>query len=241
MPKRSYSNAFGGSSVATSGRTMYRARKTYRRRAIRGAKLSRYMPSTNIHAFRRYCTIQNVDVTGPFIDLSWTFTLADVINYTEFTALYDRFCLDKCLVKIKMVSNPNSVAYTNAAGGTTVAASLVNNTNIYPTIWFCPDYDNATTETIDQLKQRGRVQCKVLKPDEYLTMSVRPAVASAVYNGLTSGYGPRWSTWIDCDNATTAHYGMKASIDLAGFDPTNDYPYRFSIERLYYFRCKDVR
>jgi len=196
---------------------------------------------TNVHAFRRYCTMQTVEVTGPFINLSWTFTLADVINYTEFTALYDRFCLDKCIVNIKMVSNPNSTAYTNVAGGTTVSAASINNTNIFPTIWYCQDYDNAATETIDDLKQRSRVKCKVLKPDQYCSLPVRPAVATAVYNGITSGYGPRWGAWIDCDNATTAHYGLKAAIDLGGFDPTNDWPYRFQIERVYYFRCKDVR
>lgn len=222
-----------GNAVASSSRKIRpMARKSKRLQFSR-------LPSTNLHHFKRYGTTETLTMTSAELNLAATFDFQKIINYSEFTALYDRFCIDKVVLSIKMISNPDASYYTNVAGGVTTGA--VNNTNIYPVMIYCPDYDNATTETYQQLKERSRSKMVILSPNKFHQMSVRPAVSNSLYGSVTSNFGPRWGQWIDEANASTPHYGMKIAITTPGLAPSSDWPYRFHLESLYYFRCKDVR
>lgn len=233
--KRS-SDAMSSTSSRVIRRVAKKSRPSWKR-----LRMSR-LPSLNVHHFKRYGTTETLEMTGPELNLAATFDFSKIINYTEFTALYDRFCIDKVVLCIKMISNPNSVAYANVAGGGTIATTLVNNANIYPVMIYCPDYDNANTETYQQLKERTRSKMVVLQPNKFHYFSVRPAVSNTYYGvGIASAYGPKWSQWIDESNAQTPHYGMKIAITTPVLDPTNDYPYRFHLESCYYFRCRDVK
>lgn len=239
MPKRLRDSSDGMARSSTrSVRTIRRVRRAPRYGRLRLSRL----PSYNLHHFKRYGTTETITMQTAEVNLAATFDFSKILNYTEFTALYDRFCIDKVVMSIKMISNPDATAYTNVAGGVGVGAAAVNNTNIFPVMIYCPDYDNANTETYAQLKERSRSKMVILEPNKFHYMSLRPAVSNTYYGvALASAFGPKWGAWIDEQNAQTPHYGMKLAITTPGLAPSSDWPYRFHLETLYYFRCKDIK
>ena len=82
----------------------------------------------------------------------------------------------------------------------------------------------------------------ILKPNRYIKIAIKPAVAGQVYRTATAtGYSPKWNTWIDMNQNDVLHYGLKYVVDTSGLDPNDTQPFKLEIERTYYFKCKDVR
>lgn len=133
----------------------------------------------------------------------WTFMqfqLAHTNNFSEFTALYDQYKIQK--VKIFFEYGQNS-AEADSRGG------------VIPKLVTFPDYDDRAAVTFTELMQReattrrsklSRMVVKTIVPKikMYGETSSDPSVSSpsATYK----------RAWIDCSNPNFNHYGLKLAV-----------------------------
>lgn len=244
MPKRSRSRSSSrGSGMYSRAMSRSPSVARYRSRSVSArpirltVKRSR-LNSCNVHKFTRWVgTPQLCSCTASTYESAGIFQLSDLPNVSEFANLYDRYKLTHVQARIQLITNPNAVTYTNAASG-----GPVTGTNWYPKFWYCPDYDDSGAESLESLKQRAKTKCFVLQPNRQYKVNIKPACLVRTYGSvLSDGFDPRWNVWIDMSNTSVAHYGYKYVIDMNGFDPVNDYPFKVQIEYKYWFTCKDVR
>lgn len=123
------------------------------------------------------------------------FRLADLPNYTEFTALFDQYKIDK--VEVNFVPNISQ-----------------NSANDIPIVYTVVDFDDGNTPAnLDVLRQ---YETAILHADPRrpFKRTLVPRVATAAYSGGFSGYANQTS-WIDVASASVEHYGVKAGASAA--------------------------
>lgn len=206
-------------------------RPTRRRIGLRASRLLKY----NVHVYKRYATPATIDTSASSssYDQSIIFTLDQVRGVSELTALYDQYMITGVKVMFQLVTNPDSDTTTNT---TTVA----NATNFYPKLMYVRDYDNNTVETPNELRERNNMTMRVLRPNQIVSVFVRPALRNLLYlDGASVANAPIWNQWIDCSTTQTPHYGLKYCIDNLGNTALQGY--RMRIEYQYFVRFKNVR
>lgn len=210
-----------------------------RRMARKRVARSRVFPSRDVHSFKRWAATNTVLGSTTSTDgkgFAETFTMNKLPSYTEFDTLYDRYMLTTVVVRVQLISNPDANSWM---GGNVTS----NAQNWYPKFWYYPDYDDDTAPTsFDEVKQISKVKHFVLRPNKEYKIVIRPAINMQTYRtSTTTGYAPKWNQWIDIAQTDVPHFGLKYWIDNNGIDPADSMPVTVRLERLYYFKCKDVR
>lgn len=207
-------------------------------RTLKKAKISR-----NLHHFTRFAanpvTNTCTSTDNPFAAV---FTFNDMSVPSDFTTLYDRYKITMVQARIQLVNNPDSYWGPNPSTYDQTTAGVQGRSNWFPKFWYCKDYDDGQTETVDQLRQRAGTKFFVLRPNKVYKINIRPAILAQTYQtSVSTGYAPKWNQWIDAGNTDVPHYGMKYNIDTLGLDPQNNYPFTVRIEYKFWFSMKDVR
>lgn len=198
----------------------------------RWTMLSRLDNRTNIHRFCRWTVPTVVTMTGATSEQPLVWSFDNLINKDDFTTLYDRYRIDYVRVRAQLMTNPDASNFVNSA--------LPNYTNWFPKLWWCPDYDDGAQETLDDLKQRAKTRCIILRPNQFYKFGVKPAILAQTYRtAVSTGYTPKWKQWIDMAQTNVPHYGIKCVIDGSALDPLQDFRVQFDCQ--VYFTCKDVR
>lgn len=203
-PKRRYANPV-------------RSRLVRRRRMMR-----RGQP---VHHFKRTLYLENnIQATSSVAtSTSFGFTLNMLPNVTDFTNLFDMYCIKKVVWKlIPRFSQFNGV-YSNP-------------NDLLAQVHTCIDYDDAlplpTTTGLSAITQYE--SHRVTRGNRVHTRSVVPKLeidAGASYS-LPKAY-----QWVDCDNVTALHNGIKLFIpQLPGTGNTLSY----DTQMVVYFKCKNV-
>lgn len=212
-------------------------RPTRRTRAYKLRSLGRY----NLHSYIRWANPDSTPHAGTQTAPGTTttscytkaFGLSETVNSSELTALYDQYQIMGVKVMFQLVSNPDASTSINSGASS-------NHNNFFPKLWYVRDYDNATLESLDELKQRNNAKCVVLKPDRMYSVYVRPAIRNQVYlDGVSTATSPIWKQWLDCSTSTVPHYGLKWVIATEGFTPTQTWNVR--VEYKYFIKFKNAR
>lgn len=209
-------------------------------RSMRRPRFSKYKsrPNRNMHAFKRWAQSNTVigGSTSAGLGFAEAFTFNQLPSYTEFDVLYDRYMITTVVLKIQLIQNPDASYYT-------ASTTTVNAANWYPKFWYYPDYDdNTAPSSLDEVKQNARAKHFVLQPNREYKVVVKPAVNIQAYRtSTTTGYAPKWNQWIDIAQTDVPHYGWKYFIDYNDITPQAAQRPSVRIERLFYFKCKDVR
>jgi len=193
--------------------------------------------SLNTHRFSRYALGTSVvlmgDGSAKFFSNNHIFTLANVVNASEFGNLFDQFRIDKVVVTYQLLNNPDA--------NNNIASTVSNSTNWYPTVWSIPDYDDSAALNISEMKERIGVRNRILRPNQKMKFVVRPKVLVQTYRtALTTGYAPK-SLFVDMSTQDIPHYGLKTTIDFADIPPSATNQFRVLQEFKYFFTCKNVR
>jgi len=157
-------------------------------------------------------------------------SLNNVVNYTEFTNLFDTFSIAS--VDVSFLFTRNSSEMGSSAVG-----------DLIPILVTANDYDDATAPAlISDLFQYD--SCHFHRLDQPLTVSFKPRVAASLYlTAVTTAYSqPNGKTWVDAGNAGCPWYGLKWGImgDMGGGIGANTIGYLTTIVR-YHIQCKDTR
>jgi len=137
---------------------------------------------------------------------AYSFKLSDLPQYTEFTALFDKYRITG--VKLKVIPR---ITMQTPAGYQTAATSYM------PTIVHTIDYDDATTPTdASQLNQYDTV--KMAHNGKPFSVWIRPRAAQAQFGaGVFTSYGSsNPKQWMDVASPDIVYYGWKWA--------TNGYP-----------------
>lgn len=202
----------------TTGRRVKR-RMSFRRRRIT-AKRSR----RQVHAFKRMTP--STSISGNAVNLPLLgvepVQLNSLYGVNEFSALFDQYTIDRVVLKFFMRIDPSAQVAGSAS---------------FPRLYWIRDRDDSTLPpNIQTLKERQNCKMAILDPNRAVTISFRPNVLQEIYSSATtSTYSPKWGQWIDMADTAARHYGIKYAVD--DFTNTN---YRLDIERIFYFRCRDV-
>ena len=159
----------------------------------------------NTHSFKRMDEIYttgtktiscNFGASGYTTD-SRSFTLSDVTDYSEFTNLYDKYMITgvKVYFDYSMSATP---------GGNTTSL-------YYPKLFVKIDKDDSAVPTLNEMT--SSTQVKVLRfnaTNNTRSIYLRPSCLTNIYNGmLFDAHGSNGKRWLDCNNASVPHYGMK--------------------------------
>lgn len=218
---------------------VYKKRVIRRKRIVRRKRkmVVKRVPRTNFmtHAYNRWeADARNITLSAPAGQVSAThhFALNFLPQFAEFTNLYDQYMIYGIKAIIQLVNNPDA----NTATNTTTA----NLTNFFPKLWYCFDRDDDGSETISSMKERVGSKCRILRPNSFISIFIKPSVRDDSINAATGvGYRPMRPTYVDCGNVAVKHYGIKYVVDSLGLAPGN--PFIVKIEYKYYFKMKQPR
>lgn len=159
------------------------------------------------------------------------FTLADVPNATEFTALFDMYRI-KCIV-IKLIPMIRDVSIDSA----TVPPTLGQGPGL---VFHVIDNDdaNALTAIADYYQYQNFRHTVVASPKSVIR-KIYPKVIVPAFQGSTfSSPTPVGNRWIDCSAPTAWHYGFKFYIPPYQNAAT---PQIWQVQLKYYLQFKNVR
>jgi hypothetical protein len=191
--------------------------------------------SLNKHSFSRYGEAGTVSFNAIGQASDWDFKFNQIINYTEFSSMFDNFRIDYVIMKMQLITNPDANTLNNVN-------STFNSNNWFPKLWYIRDYDGGGSETLSSIKERQGVSFFVLKPNKEYSIKIMPKVAVQTYRtSTTTGYAPK-RLFLDFVNGLDVpHYGLKTVFDTLGVDPSDSTGFQVRWEVKYYFTCKDVR
>lgn len=201
-------------------------RRTNRRRvktAKKIVKIAKYKAPSQVHWFRRLVVQDGVlSTTVPNNYLNMSFTLADVPDVSDFTALYDEYRLVAVKVRIEPVFS-NNINWSNQAGTTLYTAG-----RIYGVV----DKDGyGGIMTLTQMLQHGN--CKYSRAGGGITFNLKPHILSNVDGGTSQ---KSTTGWIDMSSTGIKHYGLNLLVDGYNAEGMN-----FRIIKEYVFGCKGTR
>lgn len=161
------------------------------------------------------------------------FQLSSLPNYTEFTNLFDQFRINMIKYSIIQNRNVNQTFYDSAT-------TLVNYTAL-PTIVSIIDYDDsATTPNLNTLYQyqNQKVTSYGVPHKRIFSPSV---LASAYETGIGTAYMPRFKQWIDTEDSSTIHFGIKWAATALDNSAISTTPFNALVRMTYYIQCKNVK
>lgn len=185
--------------------------------------MSRSALNNPVHHFKRATSMfefagNAIYAPGLFTPLSPTFD--QIINYTEFSSLFDLYRINSVVFRIQLVIDPGAQTAANAR---------------YPILYYYRDYtDSSVPSSLNEFQENQKTQRRTLTPWKPVIIKIKPNVLNVMYNtSITSTYKPLFKQWLDMAKTNTQHFGIKYAID----DLTNT-NYKIQVTSVYYFSCK---
>jgi hypothetical protein len=148
-----------------------------------------------IYTFSRTASKGSFQATTVAIGaLGLSFSLNDLPNVSEFTALFDQYRILQ--VTVSMVPN-------------------VTSSQPLP-IYSCIDYDDASVPAASSdIYQKDTSQ--VNDGTQVIVRTLNPkSLVSAYLSAVSTAYSPEWGVWYDCDQPGVPHYGLKFFSPIIG-------------------------
>jgi len=206
-----------------------RARKysIARRTGITRSLITRRNPT---YSFKRKAFVESLAVVygGGDILGAYTFSLSKLPNYTEFTALFDRYRINGVLIEFM----PAVDSFSTQPGVSMTAFAL-------PQVRTIIDHtEDGAPANFNEMYQYKN--CKMTQGNRIHKRFLKPAVlTSAFETAVSTAYIPKWKQWITTDDPTTPHYCIKYGINALPSAAMGTLYYR--VYTTYYFQCKDLK
>lgn len=169
-----------------------------------------------------------VTMNGSYdIPFAMQFRLDDLINFSDITTLADKYRIRAVYVRII----PN---FTN---------NPLNGLFSYPSIQYVRDDDDFTPPTVQLLREKMGVKLKTFKPGQYVGIKIAyPKLQMSALNGSGGNSNAVMTNrWLDCQNATIPHYGIKGVISNMDLVATSTAKISFKFDVAYVVEAKDFQ
>lgn len=161
------------------------------------------------------------------VPFSMQFRLDDLINSSDITTLADKYRIKAVYVRIipNFTQNP------------------LNGQFSYPSLQYIRDDDDNTPPTLQQLREKMGVKIKTFKPGQYVGIKIAyPKIQTPALNGSgTTSNAVMTNRWLDCQNATIPHYGIKGVISNMDLVSTATAKISFKFDVAYVVEAKDFQ
>ncbi len=128
------------------------------------------------------------------IPFSMKFSLNQVINSGEITALADKYKLLKTVVRIYFNSNQ----------------ATVNGSGSLPQFTYMTDADDVSIPTTSQVREKMGAKIKYFNNKNFMSITLYPKPTQEVFgSSVFTAYGPGYKGWLDCNSPQVEHYGLK--------------------------------
>lgn len=217
-------------------------------------KLYKYVPiALRPHHFMRQ-TISSLALPGTwsayngiggtasgYLATNLTFKLSDIPGYTEFTALFERYRLDKIVVEVQV---PQTIAGGDFdTSGTSIDVAQMKLVTL-------PSTDTnrvSVAKNLDDVLQMNKPQHRDLigVKDNKVSTVIKPNILFQTYEtAVATGYTEKYSPWLYVEEPDHIHYGLSLGVYrvdgsiMAG--PGNVPLPKFMLTTKYYFTMKTV-
>lgn len=188
-------------------------------------------------------TPQVIDTTGSCLQLgspvanqwgtydlpfSLQFMLSQVLNNSDIVTIADKYKIKAAYVRIFFNSGVTSVGSTYSM----------------PQVYHIIDKDDSTPVPPAQIREKMGVKYKTFKNESsYIGIKCYPVPAMTVYNtALSSGYSiPNKSVWLDCNNSSVPHYGVKGVLTNVNLPTTSTAQVGFKFDISLELEAKDLQ
>lgn len=157
------------------------------------------------------------DTVGSQFGAGMNFRLANLTQSSDFTALYDQYKIKGVAIKIIPLSD----------------SSTANSSGFLPTLyWRRDDDDSAFPPNEDSMRQAQDVKTMRLASPKSIYIAYPKSGVDV--NGTVPGYNAVANRWINCEDTTVFHNGLKMwfkNVDLRAQPSTTT---AFRIEVMYY-------
>lgn len=219
------------------------SRKKSRKTAKRTPIQKRMISVSGIHAFSRFASTtvgsgsnpsfilqHNGSSSDDYVSTALTYSLDKVINFSDFTNLFDLYKVHKVELFISLQNpNPENTQNSNLIGQT-----------FYPKLWYFNDDDDQGAPTLAQFRERQGVRYRILMPNRIIKIVCYPKIQTMTYRTLTStGYQAMRPNFIDANiDFNVPHYGTKLCLDMNGQSSTG-YNTNVKVEAKYHLIFKN--
>jgi len=226
-------------------------KKTYFKKAKKSVAKSKYIVKSktiprsmlNTHHFKNHKFIKNwlsIDLNGTDQGFNYNFTLSDLVNTAEYTALYDRYRINYVVMKLIPRYNTNLILVQGLAQTTPSTTNNLATANYgLPEIMTAIDYDSATTPASINDIMEYRTYKRTLGTKEHIR-SLKPRLLVDSSNiGVSMA-----KKWIDCDKPNVPHYGvigMITNIPSTTVDEGAYQKYFIDLDITYYISMRDSK
>lgn len=229
-------------------------KRNFVKRAKKSVGKSRYIVKSktiprsmlNTHHFKNHKFVKNwlaIDLNGTDQGFNYNFTLSDLVNTAEYTALYDRYRIN--YVVMKLIPRYNTNLILSDVDSATVQPATTNyfdNRNYgLPEIMTAIDYDSAVTPASINDIMEYRTYKRTLGSKEHIR-SLKPRLLVDSSNiGVSMA-----KKWIDCDKPNVPHYGVIGMITNipklpASTDPVAYQKYYIDLDITYFLSMRDSK
>lgn len=163
-------------------------------------------------------------------NISFEFRAADLDNWTQYSALYDQYCLTKVVVKLIPMLTQNNV---QPISGTSLINPGITGTVI--------DTDDSNTlSTLNDYQQYESFKFQNAMSGKPIVRVITPGIKNYMIStgGASVPAGTKRKQWIDCSQGTVSHYGLKWFIDQ--YYSINA-PQQWQVLAYYYIKFRNVR
>lgn len=206
-----------------------RYRRTYRRVGIRRSRFPRrrvnrfrrrprrYTQNT-VYSFKKTVNVQSIVSGSTGTSRAYSFALSDVPGFATYTDLYDFYKI----VGVKIMFVPRQTEQNN---------------QIYLGMFhYVVDYnDSNAVDSAEEImsRQGSRMRYMVGRP---FSLYVKPRIAAMAYeSGGSTGYYAERPRWMNTNDPTVPHYGLKVFLTQPSVGTTTD------VYLTYWVRFKGVK
>ena len=202
--------------------TIRRSRRAMYRRRLRLSRRPRLSALRTYH-FKRTFTLSPISTGTSPVFGAYAFSISDLPNYTEFTALFDQYRINKLVVRYVPNHNSSEVGATKAL--MEFNSVLDFNDQVAPT---------ALTQLYEYANWRmtrgNAIHTRVFTPAVLSLVATTSAIA---YQGDQS----KWKQWLATSQTDIEHYGIKYAIGAT--QAAGDMYFTPYVTA--YFSCKSVK
>lgn len=179
--------------------------RRFRKNVMRRQRVKRPL-ALQTHSFcERKVTdlVMNIDTEDTAVGMFKSFNLDDINGASSYKNLFEYYRIDKVVATFRYKAS----GLPSSGTGTT---ARINESN--PLLYFKVDHNDINSDSLLLMRQSMKTKEKQLTNNSpNFTITLKPAVQTEAYkSSISTTYIPKWGQWLNTDDGTVPHYGLKA-------------------------------